>query len=92
MPSGVDEPPIERRVAGEAPLGALTPDLRARIYRQMLWLRQPEGFPPFIGVPGRRDPSLSTIDNGTFSPEPKSATASSILRIRSSVAFAGRKM
>src|ERR1700736_1845478 len=43
-------------------------------------------------VPGRRNPSPSTIDRGSLSPEPATATASSILRILSSVAFAGRKM
>src|SRR5216684_4276547 len=43
-------------------------------------------------VPGRRNPSPSTIDRGSSSPEPATARASSILRILSSVAFAGRKM
>jgi len=33
MPSGVDEPPIERRVADETPLGALIQGRPARIYR-----------------------------------------------------------
>src|ERR1022692_1661425 len=42
-------------------------------------------------VPGRRNPSPSTIDSGSSSPEPATAMASSILRILSSVAFAGRK-
>ena len=43
-------------------------------------------------VPGRRNPSPPTIEGGSSSPEPATATASSILRILSSVAFAGRKM
>jgi pimeloyl-ACP methyl ester carboxylesterase len=71
----------------------LAADLRGRGHSA--WDPDPTHYqlPTYVHwVPGRRNPSPSTIDSGSSSPEPATATASSILRILSSVAFAGRKM